>query len=52
MLEYEVDGLIFEETSPEVVAATGISQVYTLAEAAWRVLAALELEIEQQEKKE
>jgi hypothetical protein len=51
MLEYEVDGLVFEETSTEVQALTGISKVYVLAEAAWRVLAALELEIENQEKK-
>lgn len=52
MLEYEVDGLVFEETSPEVIAATGIDRVYTLAEGAWRLLAALELEIEKQEQKD
>jgi hypothetical protein len=49
MLEAEVDGLVFESTSPEVFRATGIARVYVLAEAAWRLLAALELAIEAQE---
>lgn len=50
IMERQVDGTIFEETSPEVVAATGIARVYVLAEAAWRALAALEEEVESQEK--
>jgi len=53
MLEYEVDGLVFEELPPEVQAACGegFERVYVLAEAAWRALAALELCIEEQEAK-
>lgn len=49
MLEVEVDGKVFEAVSPATKAATGIEKVYTLAEAAWRIMAALELEIEKQE---
>lgn len=49
MLESEVDGLIFEAVSAVVTEATGIERVYVLAEAAWRLLAALELQIEQVE---
>lgn len=49
MMEHAVDGKIFE-TVPEAVAkVTGIERVYVLAEAFWRIGAALELEIEQQE---
>lgn len=44
MLESEVDGKVFEE------AANG-ERLYVLAEGAWRMLAALELEIERQEAK-
>lgn len=51
LLEYEVDGQVFEELPPEVKAATGDERVYVLAEAAWRALAALELCIEEQEAK-
>lgn len=53
MLEYETDGLVFEELPPEVQAACGegFEHVYVLAEAAWRALAALELCIEEQEAK-
>ena len=53
MLEFDVDGLIFEELPPEVQAACGpgFERVYVLAEAAWRALAALELCIEEQEAK-
>lgn len=53
ILEHEVDGLVFEELPPEVQAACGpgFERVYVLAEAAWRALAALELEIEAQEAK-
>lgn len=53
ILEAEVDGLVFEELPPEVQAACGegFERVYVLAEAAWRALAALELQIEEQEAK-
>lgn len=53
MLEYTVDGRVFEELPPEVQAACGggFDRVYVLAEAAWRALAALELCIEEQEAK-
>lgn len=53
--EYVVDGTIFEDVPPEVVAAIGaegFSQVYVLAEAAWRALAALELAVEDYEAKQ
>ena len=46
MLERTVDNHVFEPTSPMVEKATGIASVYVLAEAAWRICAALELEIE------
>ena len=46
MLERIVDNHVFEPVSAEVEKATGITSVYVLAEAAWRVCAALELEIE------
>jgi hypothetical protein len=49
MLEREVDEHIFEEVPPEVAAVIGYDKVYVLAEAAWRALAALEMEIEEQE---
>lgn len=51
MLESQVDGLVFEALPPEVQAACGpgFERVYVLAEAAWRALAALELQIEEQE---
>ena len=49
MLEREVDGKIFDNVPSDVAKVTGIERVYVLAEAAWRSLAALELEIEQQE---
>lgn len=53
MLEYRVDGQIYEDLPPEVLAACGpgYERVYVLAEAAWRALAALELCIEEQEAK-
>jgi hypothetical protein len=52
-LEYTVDRHVFEDCPPEIVAACGedFRQVYVLAEAAWRALAALELCIEEQEAK-
>lgn len=49
MLEREVDGRVFEEVPAAVAEVTGFDKVYVLAEAAWRALAALELEIENQE---
>lgn len=49
VMEHEVDGKIFEDAPPEVAQATGIEKVYVLAEAAWRINAALELEIEKVE---
>lgn len=51
ILEARVDGLVFEDLPPEVQAACGpgFERVYVLAEAAWRALAALELQIEEQE---
>jgi len=52
MLESAVDGRVFEPVPAAVTAATGIERSYVLAEAAWRVLAALELEIEAHEANE
>lgn len=49
IMEHQVDGTVFEDLPPEVAAAVGFKQVYVLAEAAWRALAALELCIETQE---
>lgn len=49
MLEAIVDGAVFEKVPEAVTTATGITQVYVLAEAAWRINAALELAIEKQE---
>lgn len=43
MLEYKVDGKVFEEVAGE--------RIYVLAEAAWRALAMLELCVEEQEAK-
>lgn len=53
MLESAVDGLVYEDLPPEVQSACGpgFERVYVLAEAAWRALAALELQIEEQEAK-
>jgi hypothetical protein len=50
IFERQVDGKITEDTTEAVFKATGIDRVYVLAEAAWRVCAALELEIEKAEK--
>lgn len=51
IFEAAVDKAVFEESPPEVQAACGpgFERVYVLAEAAWRALAALELQIEEQE---
>lgn len=50
LFERTVDNQVFEPVSAEVENATGITSVYVLAEAAWRVCAALELEIERCER--
>lgn len=52
IMEREVDGKIFEEIPPEIAAVVGFDKVYVLAEAAWRAVAALELEIETQESRQ
>lgn len=49
MMESAVDGKVFESVPPEVAAKVGFDKVYVLAEAAWRVCAALELAIETEE---
>lgn len=49
MMERAVDGKKFEGLSPNVAKLIGYDRVYVLAEAAWRALAALELEIEEVE---
>lgn len=53
VMERAADGVVFEELPPEVQAACGpgFERVYVLAEAAWRALAALEVEIEAEEAK-
>ncbi len=51
ILEREVDGKVFEDVPSDVAKATGVTRIYVLAEAAWRALAALELEIEAEEAK-
>lgn len=49
IFERAVDGKVFEEVSETVKSATGIERIYVLAEATWRLAAALELDIEAQE---
>lgn len=49
IFEHEFGGVVFEDVAPEVAKVTGIDRVYVLAEAAWRIQAALELEIEKVE---
>jgi hypothetical protein len=51
LLEAAIDGKVFEFTSPEVAKATGITKVYVLAEAMWRIGAELEKTIEAEEAK-
>lgn len=46
MLERRVDGKIFEPIDPEIAKVVGFDEVYVMAEAAWRALAQLELDIE------
>jgi hypothetical protein len=50
IVEHEVDGKIFDVVPDEIAKATGIDRIYILAQCAWRIQAALELEIEAQEK--
>lgn len=52
MLEAAVDGKVFEEVPSDVAKITGITRVYVLAEAMWRIGAELELTIEQEESKQ
>lgn len=49
MLEAAVDGKVFETVPPDVAKITGITKVYVLAEAMWRIGAQLELAIEAEE---
>lgn len=49
MLEREVDGKIFDNVPSDTAEVTGITRIYVLAEIAWRALAALEVEIDEQE---
>jgi hypothetical protein len=49
MVEAAVDGKVFEDLPPELAAIVGFDKVYVLAEAMWRIGAALELAIEAQE---
>src|SRR5271154_2873801 len=49
MLESAVDGKVFEMVPKNIADLTGITKVYVLAEAMWRIGAQLELEIERQE---
>lgn len=51
MMESVVDGKVFEDIDPEIAAKVGFSKVYVLAEAAWRITAALELAIDEEESK-
>lgn len=49
MAEAEVDGKVFEDVPKDIAEITGITQVYVLAEAMWRLGAELELTIEREE---
>ena len=44
--ERAVDGKIFEDIDPAIAAKVGYDRIYVMAEAAWRALAQLELDIE------
>ncbi len=52
VFEHEFGGQVFDEVPAEIAKVTGIPRVYVLAEAAWRALAALEIEIEKVEAQE
>jgi hypothetical protein len=52
IFEHDFSGQVFDVVSEEVAKVTGIDRVYVLAEAAWRIQAALELEIEKVEAEE
>lgn len=49
IVEAAVDGKVFDEVPTDIAEITGITKVYVLAEAMWRIGAELELEIEKQE---
>ena len=49
--ERAVDGKIFEAIDPAIAAKVGFDRIYVMAEAAWRALAQLELDIEAEEAK-
>ena len=49
--ERAVDGKIFEDIDPAIAAKVGFDRIYVMAEAAWRALAQLELDIEAEEAK-
>jgi len=49
--EREVDGKVFEAIDPAIAAKVGFDRIYVMAEAAWRALAQLELDIEAMEAK-
>jgi hypothetical protein len=49
--EREVDGKIFEHIDPAIAEKVGFDRIYVMAEAAWRALAQLELDIEAEEAK-
>lgn len=46
IMERRVDGKIFEPIDPEIAKVVGFSEVFVMAEASWRSLAQLELDIE------
>lgn len=52
MMEHAVDGKVFDEVPAGAAEATGITKIYILAQAAWRIQAELELLIEKQEASE
>ena len=47
--ERAVDGKIFEDIDPAIAEKVGFDKIYVMAEAAWRALAQLELDIEAHE---
>ena len=49
--EREVDGKVFELIDRAIAAKVGFDRIYVMAEAAWRALAQLELDIEAEEAK-
>lgn len=49
LFERQVDGKVFDTVPETVTEETGIKRIYVLAQAMWRIGAALEIEIEEQE---